>query len=116
MSAVLEDGSITANQAYAFARQYGLESWFDAHVVHPRTRQGRPDEPLKQREIDRFQRLQLLVERAAETFNNESKGLRFLLRPSSVYNGQTPLEAAALERGFLDVLTHMIRIEHGIPG
>lgn len=114
MSAVLSSAKVTAADAYAFARQYGLEQWFDANVIHPRTRKGRADAPLKQREADRFQRLQLLVARACEAFASEDKGVFWLKRCSSVYNGLSPLENARWEKGFLAVLEHLIRIEHGI--
>lgn len=114
MSAVLSESEITAADAHAFARQHGLEQWFDANVIHPRTRKGRPDAPLKQREADRFQRLQLLVERASEAFDNEDKAIFWLTRGSRVYNGLTPLESARWEKGFLCVLEHLTRIAHGI--
>lgn len=114
MSAVLSEVEISAADAHAFARQHGLEQWFDANVIHPRTRKGRANSPLKQREADRFQRLQLLVDRAAEAFDNEDKGVVWLTRASRLYSGLTPLENARWEKGFLAVLEHLTRIEHGI--
>lgn len=114
MSAVLAETDITAADAHAFARQHGLEQWFDANVIHPRTRKGRANSPLKQREADRFQRLQLLVQRAAEAFDNQDKGVFWLMRSSRAHNGLTPLENARWEKGFLVVLGHLTRIEHGI--
>lgn len=114
MSAVLSESEITAANAYAFARQHGLERWFDTNVIHPRTRKGRANTPLKQREADRFQRLQLLVARTREAFASEDKAMFWLKRGSSVFNGLTPLENARWEKGFLAVLDHLTRIEHGI--
>lgn len=114
MPAVLLETEITAADAHEFARQHGLEQWFNANVIHPRTRKGRANAPLKQREADRFQRLQLLVERASEAFDSEDKGVFWLTRGSRVYNSLTPLENARWEKGFLSVLEHLTRIEHGI--
>lgn len=116
MSAVLSQTQIRTTDAYAFAQQHGVEQWFDANVIHPRTRKDRvgSNQPLKQRDADRFQRLKLLIERAFEAFANEDKGVFWLIRESRVYGGQTPLEYAAWEKGFLAVLDHLTRIEHGI--
>lgn len=114
MSPVLSETEMTAADAHAFARQHGLEQWFDANVINPRTRKGRSDMPLKQREADRFQRLQLLVDRASEAFDSKDKGIFWLTRDSRVYNGVSPLENARWEKGFLAVLEHLTRIEHGI--
>lgn len=114
MSAVFSTAQVTAADAYAFARKHGVESWFDENVIHPRTLQGRAKQPLKQREADRFQRLQMLVERATETFADESKALHWLTRRSRAMNNSSPLEYAAWERGFLAVLDQLNRIDHGI--
>lgn len=116
MSAVAIRTEITAADAYAFAQRHGVEQWFNAHVIHPRTRQDRvkANQLLKQAEADRFQRLQMLVERASEAFDNEDKGVYWLTRDSRVYEGAAPLEHAAWEKGFLLVLDHLTRIEHGI--
>ena len=118
MTGVLDpiDTQIPTSQAYAFARQHGVEAWFDACVVHPRTRKDRIDanELLKPREADRFQRLQLLIERATQAFDNEDKALHWLTREQSCFQGATPLDYAAWERNFLAVLDHLTRIEYGI--
>ncbi|GAB3677877.1 antitoxin Xre/MbcA/ParS toxin-binding domain-containing protein [Salinisphaera aquimarina] len=107
---------IPATDAYEFARHHGVEDWFDAFVIHPRTGKDRVEagEPLKQREADRFQRLQLLIERATQAFGDESKALGWLTRAQYRFGGSTPLDCAAWERNFLAVLDHLIRIEHGI--
>jgi len=53
------DTDIPVSDAYEFARHHGVEGWFDALVIHLRTRKDRiaSDGLLKQREADRFQRL-----------------------------------------------------------
>lgn len=116
MSAVMPRTEISAAEAFAFAEQHGVEQWFDRHVIHPRTRQDRvaADQLLKQREADRFQRLQLLIERAAEAFDNEAKGLYWLTRKTPLYGGISPLEHAAWEAGFLAVLHQLRHIEFGV--
>jgi len=118
MTGVLEpiDTQIPTSQAYAFALQHGVEAWFDACVVDPRTRKDRIDanELLKPREADRFQRLQLLIERATQAFDNEDKALHWLTREQSCFQGATPLDYAVWERNFLAVLDHLTRIEYGI--
>lgn len=116
MSSVTLQTDIAATDAYVYAQQHGVEQWFDAYVIRPRTRQNRisAGQPLKQREADRFQRLQLLIERASEAFDHEAKGVFWLTRQSYVYDGKTPLECAAWEMGFLVVLEHLHRIEYGV--
>lgn len=65
--------SIAPDVALAYAREHGVEKWFYDHVLHKRTLQDRIEAkaPLKERELDRFDWLTLLVERAIETFQNE---------------------------------------------
>lgn len=116
MSVVTFRTEITVADAYAFAQQHGVEQWFDDYVIHPRTRQDRisAGRLLKQTEADRFQRLQMLIARAAEAFDNRDKGTCWLTRKSRIYGGETPLEHAAWEKGFLAVLDQLHRIEYGI--
>jgi putative toxin-antitoxin system antitoxin component (TIGR02293 family) len=100
-----------------YARDNQLEDWFFAHVVHRRTLQDRIDteQPLKQREADRFERLILLVDRAENTFGSRAKALSWLKLPKKQFDGNSPLDYAAWESGFLAVLDQLTRIEHGIP-
>lgn len=107
---------IGASEAHGYAIHYGVEDWFDAYVIHPRTRADRVkgDDLLKQREADRFQRLQVLIERATEAFGDEDKALHWLTRPQSRFDNTSPLDFASWEKNFLAVLDHLTRIEHGI--
>lgn len=107
---------ITPQQALDYARSHTVEDWFYEHVVHPRTLKDRMDrnEPLKDREADRFERLTLLLERAREAFQDEGKALGWLKRPKSSFAGATPLQHSARESGFIAVLEQLLRIEHGI--
>jgi len=108
--------SIDPNEALAFVRDNGVEDWFYAHVVHRRTLQDRikNQNPLKPRESDQYERLQILIDRAETTFQNRDKALRWLKTAKKSLGDQTPLDYAQRETGFLKVLAHLDRIEHGI--
>lgn len=107
---------ISSKQALDFARNHAVESWFYEHVVHQRTLKDRLDrnEPLKDKEADRFERLTLLLDRARESFRDEAKALSWLKSPKHAFAGATPLEHSARESGFIAVLDQLLRIEHGI--
>lgn len=70
--------------------------------------------PLRERELDRFDRLTLLIERANETCQNTDKALFWLQTPKRSMGGATPLEYSARERVFLEVSSQLNRIAHGI--
>lgn len=110
------DPQILASDAHGFASHYAVKAWFDAHVISPRACRNRikDGKPLKPHEADRFQRLQVLIERAVEAFGSERCALHWLRREQTSFNGATPLDTAIWERNFLVVLDQLKRIEHGI--
>src|SRR5699024_1655233 len=105
---LLSSNRITVADACAFARQHGLEKWFDAHVINPRMRMyASPPPSLEPGEIDLFVRLQLLVMRAREAFDDEDEGISWLTRPCRIYDGLPPIEYARWENGLLCVLDQL---------
>lgn len=58
-----------------YVQSHAVEQWFYEHVAHPRTLRGRLDrnEPFKDREADRFERLTLLLSRAMKPFRTKIK-------------------------------------------
>lgn len=54
--------------------------------------------------------------RAGEVFANHAKALDWLQTPNPSLQGQTPIEAASTEEGFVEADEILTRIEHGILG
>ncbi|MGN8160500.1 antitoxin Xre/MbcA/ParS toxin-binding domain-containing protein [Salinisphaera sp. SWV1] len=55
-----------------------------------------------------------MIEQAQKALQNREKALRWLRTEKRSLDGQTPLDHAQRESGFLNVLAHLERIEHGI--
>ena len=87
----------------------------DAFVLPARTRRHRIElaQPLTVEESDRAVRLLRLQAQAEKAFNNPDKARRWLRKPLTVLNGQTPLDFARTDAGARTVETILAKIAWG---
>ncbi len=85
-------------------------------VIAPRTyaRRVADDEPLNVDETDKALRLSRIANLADKTFGAPDKADRWLRRPLSRFNGQTPLQMLRTDLGTKAVEELLGQIDHGI--